>query len=86
VGGPRTWRPFTGRQQGWTDALLPRKSAPNTTMEAVRLSQAPADDRLLVLRGPYHQHTINMFNTCSRVLTPRSLIDIGGGYHIEILK
>jgi hypothetical protein len=27
-----------------------------------------------------------MFNTCSRVPTPRSLTDIGGGYHIENLR
>jgi hypothetical protein len=84
------------------DALLPRKSAPdstsqpdwvvrgthlsfspNTFIEAVCLSQAPIDSRLLGLSDPYHQHAIGMFNTCSRIPTPRSLTDTGGGYHIE---
>jgi hypothetical protein len=104
TGGPRTWQPFMSHRQGWTDALLPRKSAldstsqfgwvvhgirlsfsPNTAIEAVRLSQAPVDDRLLDLPGPYHRHVIDTFNTCSWVLTPRSLTDTGGGYHIENL-
>jgi hypothetical protein len=56
-----------------------------TTIEAVGLSQAPVDGPLLGLLGPYHQHAIGMFNTCSRVPTPRSLTDTGGGYHIENL-
>jgi hypothetical protein len=55
----------------------------NTVIEAVRLGQASADDRLLGLPGPYHLHVIGTFNTCSRVPTPRSLTDTGGGYHIE---
>jgi hypothetical protein len=38
---------------------------------------------LLGLLDPYHQHMIGMFNTCSRVSTPRSLTDTGGVYHIE---
>jgi hypothetical protein len=57
--------------------------SPNTTIEAVHLSQAPVDGRLLGLPGPYHWHAISTFNSCSRVPTPRSLTDIGGGYHIE---
>jgi hypothetical protein len=95
-------KPFTSHQQGWTDALLTRKSAPdstsqpgwvahgtrlsfspNTTIEAVRLSQAPIDGRLLGLLGPYHQHAIRIFNTCSWGLTHRSLTDIGGGYNLK---
>jgi hypothetical protein len=102
AGGPRTWQPFMSHQQGWTDALLPRKSAPdsttqlgwvvrgthlsfspNTDIEAVRLSQAPVDDRLLGLPDPYQRHAVGTFNTCSRVPTPRSLTDTGRGYHIE---
>jgi hypothetical protein len=105
VGGPRTWQPFMSHQQGWTDVLLPRKSAPdstsqpgwvvrgthlsfspNTAIEAVHLSQAPVGDRLLVLPGLYHWHVIGMFNTCSRVPTPRSLTDTGESYHIENLR
>jgi hypothetical protein len=103
--GPRTWQPFTSRQQGWTDTLLPRKSAPNSTsqpgwvvrgtrlnfspntaIEAVHLSQAPVDGRLLGLPGPYHRHDIGMFNTCSWVSTPQSLTDTGGGYYIKNLE
>jgi hypothetical protein len=33
VGGPRTWQPFMSHQQGWTDALLSRKSAPDSTSQ-----------------------------------------------------
>jgi hypothetical protein len=33
TGGPRTWQPFVSQQQGWTDALLPRKSAPDFTSQ-----------------------------------------------------
>jgi hypothetical protein len=105
TGGPYTWQPFVSHQQGWTDALLPRKSAlnstshpgwvvretrlsfsSNTTIEAVRLSQAPVGGRLLGLPNPYHRHAIGTFNTCSRVPTPRSLTDAGEGYHIENLE
>jgi hypothetical protein len=53
------------------------------TNEAVGLSQASADDKLLGLLGPYHQHVISTFNTCSRGPTHRSLIDRGGGYSLE---
>jgi hypothetical protein len=104
AGSPRTWKPFVSHQQGWTDALLLRKSAPDSTSKpssvvrethlsfspntangAVRLSQAPVDGKLLGLSGLYHRHMIGTFNTCSRVPTPRSLTDTGGGYHIENL-
>jgi hypothetical protein len=34
------------------------------------------------LLGPYHQHVISTFNTCSQVPTYRSLIDTGEGYNI----
>jgi hypothetical protein len=33
VSGPRTWQPFTLTQQSWTDSLLPRKSAPDSTSQ-----------------------------------------------------
>jgi hypothetical protein len=39
--------------------------SPSTTIEAVRLRQAPIDDSLLGLLGPYHRHAISMLNTCS---------------------
>jgi hypothetical protein len=50
------------------------------------LSQAPVGSRLQGLPGPYHRHAVGTFNTSSRVPTPRSLIDTGGGYHIENLR
>jgi hypothetical protein len=105
MSGSHTWQPFTLTQQSWTDSLLPRKSAsdstshpgwvvhgtylsfsPNTTIEAVHLSQTSVDNRVLGLPGPYHRHTIGTFNTCSQVPTHQSLTDIGGGYHIENLR
>jgi hypothetical protein len=48
-------------------------------------SQASISGKLLGLLGPYHQHAIGTFNTCSLVPTPRSLTNTGGGYHIENL-
>jgi hypothetical protein len=49
-------------------------------------SQISVDNRLLGLLGPYHRHAIDTFNTYSRVPTPRSLIDTGGGYQIKNLR
>jgi hypothetical protein len=45
-------------------------------------SQTSVDGRLLGLPGPYHQHAIGTFNTCSRGPTHRSLTDTGGGYNL----
>jgi hypothetical protein len=36
------------------------------------------------LLGPYLQHVISLFNTCSRRPTHRSLTDTDGGYHLEV--
>jgi hypothetical protein len=33
TGGPHIWQPFTLTQQSWTDSLLPRKSAPDSTSQ-----------------------------------------------------
>jgi hypothetical protein len=47
VDSPRTWQPFTSRQQGSTDALLLRKSAPDSisqpgwVVHRTRLSFSP---------------------------------------------
>jgi hypothetical protein len=57
--------------------------SPNTAIEAIGLSQASVDGKLLGLLGPYHQYAIGMFNTCSRGPTNRSLIDKGGGYNLK---
>jgi hypothetical protein len=54
----------------------------NTAIEAVCLSQASVDGRLLGLLGLYHQYAISTFNTRSRGPTHRSLTDIGRGYNI----
>jgi hypothetical protein len=55
----------------------------NTTTEAVCLIQAPVNDKLLDLLGPYHQHVINTFNTFSQGPTHRSLTDTGGDYNLR---
>jgi hypothetical protein len=97
--GPHRWQPFTSHRHGWTDTTAPDSTSqpgwvvrgtrpnfsPKTTIEAVGLSQAYVDDRLLGLPSPYHRHAIDTFNSCSRVPTPRSLTDTVGGYHIENL-
>jgi hypothetical protein len=57
--------------------------SPTTVNEVVGKSQASVDSRLLGLLGPYHRHTIGIFNTCSRGPTERSLIDTGRGYNLE---
>jgi hypothetical protein len=39
--------------------------SPDLANEAEGVSQAPDDDQLLGLPDLYHQHAIDMFNTCS---------------------
>jgi hypothetical protein len=56
--------------------------SPKPSNEAVDLSQASVDDKLLGLLDPYHQHAIGTFNTCSQGPTHRSLTDTGGGYNL----
>jgi hypothetical protein len=60
-------------------------SLPSLPMKQWGQSQASISGRLLGLLGPYHQYAIGTFNTCSWVSTPRSLTNIGGGYHLENL-
>jgi hypothetical protein len=57
--------------------------SPTIANEAVGKRQASVDNQLLGLLGPYHQHAIGTFNTCSQGPTHRSLTDIGGGYSLE---
>jgi hypothetical protein len=60
TGGPRMWQPCASRQQGWTDALLLRKSAPDSTSQpswvvhGTRLSSSPsiAIDAVCLRQGP----------------------------------
>jgi hypothetical protein len=42
----------------------------------------PMVTHYISLLGPYHQHAIGTFNTCSRGPTERSLIDTGGVYNL----
>jgi hypothetical protein len=55
----------------------------HNNQRAVEKSQAPVDNRLLGLPGPYHRYAISTFNTCSRGPTERSLIDTGEGYNLR---
>jgi hypothetical protein len=56
--------------------------SPNIVIEAVGLSHASVDGRLLGLLGPYHQHAIGTFNRCSWGPIHRSLTNTGGGYNL----
>jgi hypothetical protein len=55
----------------------------NTTIEAVCLSQISVDEKATRLTEPISQHAISTFNTYSRGLTHRSLINTGGGYNLR---
>jgi hypothetical protein len=46
-------------------------------------SQTSIDNQLLDLSGPYHQHAIGTFNTCSRGPTERPLIDTSECYNLR---
>jgi hypothetical protein len=83
---PRKSAPDSTSQPGWVVCGFRLSFSPNTSIEAVRLSQTPVDSRLLGLPGPYHQHAIGTFNNCSWVPNPQSLTNTGGGYHIENLR
>jgi hypothetical protein len=82
---PRKSAPDSSSQPDWVVRGTRLSFSPNIAIEAVRLSQTSIDNRRLGLPGPCHQHAISTFNTFSRVPTPRSLTDTGGGYHIENL-
>jgi hypothetical protein len=69
-------------QPSWVAQGTHLSFSPNTAIEAVGLSQASFDGRLLGLLDPYHQHAIGTFNTCSRGPTHRSLTDKGRGYNL----
>jgi hypothetical protein len=57
-------------------------SLPSRPIKQWGQSQASIDDMLLGLLGPYHQHVIGTFNTCSWGLTHRSLTDTGESYNL----
>jgi hypothetical protein len=75
--------PDSTSQPGWVVHGTHLSFSPNSSIEVVRLSKISINNKLLGLLGPYHRHVIGTFNTYSRVPIPRSLIDTGGGYHIE---
>jgi hypothetical protein len=62
------WDPpqFLSQHNHWSSALKPS----TCWRQATRLT------------GPYHQHTIGTFNTCSRGATHHSLTDTSGGYNL----
>jgi hypothetical protein len=64
------------RSTGPYPASLPQQ--PKSSGE----KSTPVDNWLLVLSGPYHRHTIDTFNTCSRGPIERSLIDTGECYNV----
>jgi hypothetical protein len=57
-------------------------SLPLTTIEAVEKAKHLVATSYISLHGPYHQHMISAFNTCSRVPTPQSLTDTDRGYNL----
>jgi hypothetical protein len=68
---------------GWPIRGSVPSFSPEPANEAGGVSQAPDDDQLLGLPGPYHRHAVGMFNTCSWGPTEQSIIDTGGGYNLE---
>jgi hypothetical protein len=71
---------FTARRP--SDLRVCTQLLSHNSQRAVGQSQAPVDNRLLGLPGPYHRYAIGTFNTCSQGPTERSLIDTVGGYNL----
>jgi hypothetical protein len=70
------------QHDGWPICGSPPSFSPLTALEAVGESQRSIDVRLLGLLGPYLQHVVSIFNTCSQVPTHKSLIDTYRGYNL----
>jgi hypothetical protein len=81
-----SWKtaPDSTSQPSWVACGTHLCFSPNTTTEAVRLSQVHVDGRLLSLLGLYHQHAISTFNTCSQGPTHRSLTDTGRATTLDV--
>jgi hypothetical protein len=73
---------YNSQHADWPIRMFIPSFSPKPTNEAVDLSQASVDDKLLGSLDPYHQHMIGTFNTCSRGPTHRSLTDPDGGYNL----
>jgi hypothetical protein len=68
---------------GWPIRGSIHNFSPKPTNEAVDLSQASVNYKLLDLLDPYHRHAIGTFNTCSLGPTHRFLTNTGRGYNLE---
>jgi hypothetical protein len=80
---PRKWAPDTIHSTSADRSMGPYPvSLPSQPMKQSGQSQVSINDKLLGLLGPYHQHEIGTFNTCSRGPTHQSLTDTGGGYNL----
>jgi hypothetical protein len=80
---PEKSAPDSTSQSGWVARRTCLSFSLNTIIEAVGLNQASADDKLLGLLDPYHQHAISTFNTWLRGPTHRSLTDTGECYNLR---
>jgi hypothetical protein len=78
----RNSAPDSTSQPGRVAHMTRLSLSSNATIKSVGLSQSSIDGRLLGLLGPYRQHAISMFNTCSWQPTHQSLTDTGGGYNL----
>jgi hypothetical protein len=58
-------------------------SLPLTIIEVVEKAKYLLAISYIGLLGPYHQHVISTFNTCSQGSTHRSLTNTGGGYNLR---
>jgi hypothetical protein len=75
---------------GWIPLLLRKKGSWHNSQHASRpihgsvpsFSPKPTN-KAIGLLGPYHQHVIGTFKTCSRGPTHQSLTDTSGGYSVE---
>jgi hypothetical protein len=68
LSGPRDSPQFLSQHNHWSNALKPSICWWTSYID---------------LLGPYLQHAISIFNTCSRGPTHQSLTDTGGGYNLE---
>jgi hypothetical protein len=68
---------------GWPIRGSVPSFSPEPANEAGGVSQAPDDNQLLGLPGPYHRHAIGTFNICLWEPTEQSLPDTVGGYNLR---
>jgi hypothetical protein len=69
----------------YTDWLIygsPSSFSPPHNHRSSGENHITVNNRLIGLLGPYHQHAIGTFNTCSRGPTHRSLTNTGEGYNL----